>query len=339
MRIHKITRISSHSEPLTLDRVPVPAPAENELLIRVVSCGVCRTELDEIEGRTPPAKLPMTPGHQVTGIAIATGNRCRRIDPGSRVGVAWIHSSCGECEWCKHGRENLCPYFTACGRDADGGYAEYMTVAEDFAHLLPAQLDFVQAAPLLCAGAVGLRALRLCKLENGAPLGLTGFGASGHLVLQLARHLYPASKLFVFARNPAEREFALGLGADWAGGTREPAPEPLAAVIDTTPAWEPVLAALERLSPGGRLVINAIRKETADSKQLLSLDYARHLWREKTLTTVANVTRKDVRDCLSIAAEIPLHPEVGQFPLENANMALQELKAGKIRGAKVLLIN
>jgi propanol-preferring alcohol dehydrogenase len=212
-------------------------------------------------------------------------------------------------------------------------------VPERFAHPLPEQLDDQSAAPLLCAGAVGLRAVRKCALADGATLGLTGFGASGHLVLKMAAHLYPDTKIFVFARNPEERAFALELGADWAGDTRDTAPEPLAAVIDTTPAWLPVLAALDQLAPGGRLVINAIRKEAGDRESLLEMDYARHLWREKMLTTVANVTRRDVRDCLALAAEIPLRPELSLYPLEDANRALQELKAGRIRGAKVLVIS
>jgi propanol-preferring alcohol dehydrogenase len=255
-----------------------------------------------------------------------------------RVGVAWIHSACGECQWCLDGQENLCPDFVACGRDAPGGYAEYMTVPEAFAHVIPDQIGDLEATPLLCAGAVGYRALSLCQLENGQNLGLTGFGASGHLVLQIAQHLYPDSRLFVFARSETERAFAAGLGAAWTGNTTERPDYGLDAIIDTTPAWLPVLAAMEALSPGGRLVINAIRKESGDQDILATLNYDKHLWREKSLGTVANVTRSDVRECLRLATEIPLRPQVTAYPLEDANQALLEMKQGQIRGAKVLQI-
>jgi len=338
MRIHCLGPLGGRELPLRAERTPTPEPAQGEVLIRVRACGVCHTEIDEIEGRTPPARLPMTPGHQVVGIVVREGPGCTQGLLEKRVGVAWIHSACGECRWCLEGRENLCPEFQACGRDTPGGYAEYMVVGETFAHPIPESIGDLEATPLLCAGAVGYRALRLCRLDNGQSLGLTGFGASGHLVLQMARHLYPDSKLFVFARSSAEREFAGQLGADWTGDTNERPPQGLHAVIDTTPAWLPVLAALEALAPGGRLVINAIRKEAGDRAVLGDLDYDRHLWREKTLGSVANVTRADVRECLRLAAEIPLRPHVTAYGLEDANRALLELKQGGIRGAKVLQI-
>jgi propanol-preferring alcohol dehydrogenase len=338
MRIHRLAPIRPGSDPLVTDTLPVPEPRAGELLLEVTVCGVCRTELDEIEGRTPPPELPMTPGHQVVGRVVQTGPGCQEGWIGQRVGVAWIHSACGHCAWCRRGLENLCPEFCACGRDAHGGYAEYMTVGEGFAHPLPDTISDSHAAPLLCAGAVGFRALRLCRLEDGDPLGLTGFGASAHLVLMMARHLYPASKICVFARNPMERAFALELGASWAGDTTDSPPVGLSAIIDTTPAWTPVVAALGHLAPGGRLVINAIRKEPSDRKALEQLDYATHLWQEKQLCSVANVTRNDVRDCLDLAAVASLLPEVTFYPLEQANRALQELKAGEIRGAKVLRV-
>ena len=324
--------------PLSADRVETPEPGPRELLLRVHACGVCHTELDEIEGRTTPARLPMTPGHQVVGTVVREGAECRLGLRQRRVGVAWIYSACGACEWCRQGRENLCPEFRACGRDAAGGYADYMTVPEAFAHPLPAGIGDLEATPLLCAGAVGFRALSLCRLDNGQRLGLTGFGASGHLVLQMAQHLLPDSPVHVFARSGGEREFALGLGAAWAGSTTDRPSAGLHAIIDTTPAWLPVIAAMEALAPGGRLVINAIRKEDGDRAELGGLDYDRHLWREKSITTVANVTRRDVTECLKLAAEIPLRPHVTPYPLEQANRALSELKAGGIRGAKVLNI-
>jgi propanol-preferring alcohol dehydrogenase len=338
MRIHRLGPVGESDPPLKLEEIDTPSAGGGEVLLRVHACGVCHTELDEIEGRTPPPTLPVTPGHQVVGTVVTEGPDCRLGLVGKRVGVAWIYSACGECRWCRSGRENLCPDFMATGRDAPGGYAEFMVVPEAFAHEIPAEIRDLEATPLLCAGAVGCRALRLCRLENGEALGLTGFGASGHLVLQMARHLYPDSPIHVFARSAREREFALDLGADWAGHTTDTPERGLDAVIDTTPAWLPVLAAMQRLAPGGRLVINAIRKEAGDHDTLGDLDYDRHLWREKTLTTVANVTRQDVADCLRLAAEIPLKPHVTPYPLEKANQALLEVKAGHIRGAKVLEI-
>jgi propanol-preferring alcohol dehydrogenase len=326
MRITSIGDLNDNPEPLRADVLDVPVPAQGELLLRIHACGVCHTELDEIEGRTPPARLPLTPGHQVIGSVVAQGSDCQRMLLGKRVGVAWIHSACGQCPACRAGKENLCPGFKACGRDSDGGYAEYMTVSEDFAHAIPADLDSAAATPLLCAGAVGLRSLRLCGLQNGDTLGLTGFGASGHLVLQMARYLYPDSAVMVFARSASERRFARTLGAS------------PAAIIDTTPAWVPVLAALQHLAPGGRLVINAIRKESADKGALAGLDYATHLWHEKMIRSVANVTRQDVQECLRLAVEIPLRPEVTRYPLREANLALRKIRSGNVRGAGVLIV-
>lgn len=337
MRIHRLGPVRKNALPLEADTVTTPRPGPGEVVLKVSACGVCHTELDEIEGRTAPPVLPMTPGHQVAGTVVAEGPGCRLGLLGHRVGVAWIHSACGECRFCRDGRENLCPEFTATGRDAPGGYAEYMAVPEPFAHALPDEIGDLEATPLLCAGAVGYRALMLCGLENGEALGLTGFGASAHLVLQMARHLYPASPVYVFARSGKERAFALELGAAWAGGITERPDVALDAIIDTTPAWLPVVSAMEALAPGGRLVINAIRKEAGDRDTLLEIDYDRHLWREKTLATVANVTRRDVRECLRLAVEIPLKPALTAYPLSEANRALSELKTGHVRGAKVLL--
>lgn len=336
MRIHRLGPVDGSQPPLSIERIAIPAPGPSEVLIRVHACGVCHTEIDEIEGRTPPPCLPMTPGHQVVGTVVREGGSCRRQLLGRRVGVAWIHSACGACKWCLEGRENLCPEFRASGRDSPGGYADFMVVKEAFAHPIPGGIDDLEATPLLCAGAVGFRALSLCSLANGQALGLTGFGASGHLVLQMARYLYPDSPLFVFARSAGEREFAKHLGASWTGASTDRPPSAVDAIIDTTPAWLPVLAAMEALAPGGRLVINAIRKEAGDHDVLSALDYETHLWREKSLATVANVTRRDVTECLRLAAEIPLRPHVTAYALEEANRALLELKRGEIRGAKVL---
>lgn len=324
--------------PLELADWPDPTPGPGEVLIRVGACGVCHTELDEIEGRTPPPRLPIILGHQVVGRVEALGEGAGDFRIGDRVGVAWIYSACGHCDACRRGEENLCDQYRATGRDAHGGYAERMVVPSAFAHAIPDVFADVEAAPLLCAGSIGFRSLRLAGLEDGRRLGLTGFGASAHLVLKLVRHQFPNTRVFVFARTEEERTFARELGAAWAGDTRERAPEPLHAIIDTTPAWTPIVEALANLERGGRLVINAIRKEDADKPALLEIDYPRHLWLEKEIKSVANVTRFDVREFLRLAAEIPLRPEVQEYALEDANRALVELKAKKIRGAKVLRV-
>jgi alcohol dehydrogenase, propanol-preferring len=331
--------LHDNATPLQLVDLPDPAPAEGEVLLQVLACGVCHTELDEIEGRTPPPLLPVILGHQVVGRVAAVGPNTGRFAVGDRVGVAWIFSACGECPACLAGDENLCPQFRATGRDAHGGYAELMAVPEAFAYPLPDVFSDLEAAPLLCAGAIGYRSLRLANLRDGQPLGLTGFGGSGHLVLLLAQHLYPRSLVYVFARNPEERAFALELGAAWTGETAATPPQPPAAIIDTTPAWKPVVEALRVLAPGGRLVINAIRKEDGDKAELLRLDYPRHLWLEKEIKSVANVARRDVVEFLALAAQIPIRPEVEVYPLEGANLALLELKTRRVRGAKVLQIS
>ncbi|HEY2155891.1 MAG TPA: zinc-dependent alcohol dehydrogenase family protein [Isosphaeraceae bacterium] len=322
--------------PLAAEEWPDPEPGPGEVLIRVGACGVCHTELDEIEGRTPPPHLPIILGHQAVGRVEALGEAAAGVAIGDRVGIAWIFSACGVCTYCRRGEENLCVLFRATGRDVHGGYAERMTAPAGFVHPIPDAFTDAEAAPLLCAGAIGLRSLRLAGLVDGRNLGLTGFGASGHLVLKLVRHRFPNSRVFVFARSEAERAFALELGAEWSGDTADRSPDPLAAIIDTTPAWTPVVEALANLEPGGRLVINAIRKEDADKQALLRLDYASHLWLEKEIKSVANVTRDDVREFLRLAAEIPLRPEVEEYALEDANRAILELKTRDVRGAKVL---
>jgi propanol-preferring alcohol dehydrogenase len=335
----QIVSLADNPQPLQLADVPDPAPRENEILVKVTACGVCHTELDEIEGRMPPALLPMVLGHQVVGHVIDVGNYVTRFHGGERVGVAWIYSACGQCAYCQSGRENLCDQFRATGRDVPGGYAEYLTVSEEFAFRLPAVFSDVEAAPLLCAGAIGYRSLQLSGLRDGQALGLTGFGASAHLVLHMVRRRLPHTPVFVFARSEAEREFARELGAAWAGPTEAEAPMKLDAIIDTTPVWTPVVEALKNLAPGGRLVINAIRKEDADKAVLTQLDYARDLWQEKEIKSVANVTRHDVSEFLLIAAEIPIKPEVQTYALEEANQALEEMKNRRVRGAKVLIID
>ena len=338
MILHKLCTVGRDSSPLELADLPVPVPGENEILVRVSTCGVCHTELDEIEGRTPPPRLPVVPGHQVIGRVEKKGSRATRFETGERVGIGWIYSACKKCGFCLEGHENLCEEFRATGRDADGGYAEYIVVAEDFVYRIPDIFSDSQAAPLMCAGAIGYRSLRLTGIKDGDNLGLTGFGASAHLVLKMARHKYPGSKIFVFARSQKERVFAKELGAVWAGDTEDESPERLNCIIDTTPAWKPVVEALKNLRKGGRLVINAIRKEEKDKEYLLKLDYSAHLWLEKEIKSVANVARTDVSEFLDLAAKIPIMPEVEEFAFEDANKALIELKERKIRGAKVLKI-
>ncbi len=339
MVLNQVTDLRHNKTPLAALDMEPPEPAVGELLLRVSTCGVCHTELDEIEGRTPPTSYPMILGHQIVGRVEALGPNCEIVQVGDRVGVAWIYSSCGHCHYCLSGDENLCSEFRATGRDAHGGYAEYMVVPEISTYPIPDIFDDGEAAPMLCAGAIGYRSLRLANLSDGRELGLTGFGASGHLMLKMARHQYPNSEVFVFARNPKEREFALDLGAVWAGDTGDTSPTKLAAIIDTTPVWKPVVEGLRNLAPGGRLVINAIRKEDVDKAYLLEVDYPIHLWMEKEIKSVANVARRDVSEFLSLAERMAIKPEFQEYALNEANKALSELKESKIRGAKVLRVS
>jgi alcohol dehydrogenase, propanol-preferring len=358
MVLNELGRVKSNSAPLSLEQISEPTAREGEVLIKISACGVCHTELDEIEGRTPPPELPVVLGHQVVGVVEEIGKRHRNdfhhsktatpapattggaaVNVGDRVGVAWIFSACGECEFCTSGQENLCPYFKATGRDVNGGYAQYMTVPMGFAHPIPETLTNSEAAPLLCAGAIGYRSLRLANIHDGQTLGLTGFGGSNHLVLKTAKYKYPNTDIFVFSRNSEEQEFARSLGAVWAGDIDATSPQKLDAIIDTTPVWKPVVEALRNLDNGGRLVINAIRKEDVDKDYLLKLDYPSHLWMEKEIKSVANVTRQDVREFLKLAAEAGIRPETQEYALEDANQALLELRQGKIRGAKVLRVD
>jgi len=332
MLLREIAPLAHNPAPLSLEDFPEPDIQKGQVLIRVSTCGVCHTELDEIEGRASPSRLPVVPGHQVVG-TIEEGPH-----KGTRVGVGWIFSACGECAHCLAGEENLCADFRATGRDAHGGYAGYLTVPADFTHPIPEELSDGEAAPLLCAGAIGYRSLRLANLRDGGSLGLMGFGGSNHLVLKMAGHLYPHSEVFVFTRNPEEREFARSLGAVWAGAIEDTSPRKLDAIIDTTPVWKPILEGLRNLDSGGRFVINAIRKEEVDKEALLRLDYPSHLWMEKEIKSVANVARRDVREFLDLAAGAGIRPEFQEYPLEAANQALLDMRQGKIRGAKVLRV-
>ncbi len=336
--INEIKNLSVDKRPLESIELPEPKPEQDEIVINVSACGVCHTELDEIEGRTPPPQFPVVPGHQIVGEVIEIGGNVKKFKTGSRVGIGWINSSCGYCKHCLQGNDNLCKEFKATGRDVNGGYAEFTKVKENYAFNIPGFLSDAEAAPLLCAGAIGYRSLRLTNLNNNQILGLTGFGASAHLVLKVAKYLYKDLKVFVFARSEKEREFAKELGADWTGDTDETPPEMINSIIDTTPVWKPIVKALEFLQPGGRLVINAIRKESIDKNELLNINYEKHLWMEKEIKSVANVASKDISEFLEIVSKLKIKPEIELYNFEDANRALVDLKERRIRGAKVLVI-
>jgi propanol-preferring alcohol dehydrogenase len=326
--------------PLVLEDLPIPQPGSGQILVKTLTCGICHTELDEIEGRLQP-KLPIIPGHEVVGKVESLGPEAAKYKAGDRVGIAWINSACGKCNFCRVGNENLCADFQGTGCHANGGYGEYTMVKEDFAYLIPDRFSDSEAAPLLCAGAIGYRALRLSSLQDGQILGLFGFGASAHIVIQIAKHKYTNCKVFVFTRprQIEHQNLAKKLGADWVGATGDTPPAKLNCAIDFTPVWKPVVEAMRVLEKGGRLVINAIRKEEKDKEALLKLDYPTHIWLEKEIKSVANITKKDAEEFLPLAAEIPIVPEVQEFKLEEANEALTLLKQGKIQGAGVLKIS
>ena len=330
--------LSQNDAPLELLEIPTPKPSRGEVLIRVLACGVCHTDMDEVEGRVVPPAFPIVPGHQVVGLVKETGLGVRNFNVGDMVGVAWIGGACGECGYCGSGRENLCDDFIATGRDRDGGFAEFTVADAGFIHPIPEEMDPVKTAPLLCAGAIGYRCMRLSGITNGDAVGLMGFGASAHLVIKLLRQSYPLSEVFVFARGERERRFAMELGASWSGGIEERSPKKLSAIIDTTPVWNPVLRSLENLVAGGKLIVNAISKESSDIDSLLSLDYQSHLWLEKEIKSVANVTREDVAGFLSAASTLGIEAEVTEYGLEEANTALLEIRRGGGKGAKVLKI-
>ena len=339
--LDKIAPLKDNPNPLRIAEVPAPEIGDNDILIKIFTCGICHTELDEIEGRTPPPTLPIILGHQIVGKVVKKGANVKSHKVGDRVGVAWIYSSCGKCYYCKNGYENLCSEFKATGRDANGGYAEYIAINEKFAYPIPEIFSNVEAAPLLCAGVIGYRALRLAKPENGMNIGLFGFGASAHILIQVINYLYPDSKVFVFTRpgQTVHQNLAKKLGAYWVGATGEIPPKKLHCAIDFTPAWKPIVHGMRVLERGGRLVINAIRKENFDKNSLLELDYARDLWLEKEFKSVANVTRQDAIEFLPIAAKIPIKPETQIFTFDNINHALNLLKQGKIKGAGVLVVS
>ncbi len=320
------------NRPLELVDLPIPQPKPNEILVKISACGVCHTELDEIEGRLLP-KLPIVLGHEIIGKVESLGSGVTKFKIGDRVGIAWLYSACGKCQFCEEGNENLCSEFKGTGCQANGGYAQYTVVSQDFAYLIPDRFTDSQAAPLLCAGAIGFRSLRLSGIKPGQTLGLFGFGASAHIVIQVAR--YWGCEVFAFSRSEEHRRLAKELGAAWTGEVEAEPPRRLKCAIDFTPVGETVPNALRVLEKGGRLVIAVIRKRSP----IPPLDYAQLLWDEKEIKSVANITRKDAQDFLLLAAEIPIVPEVQEFKLEEANEALVLLKQGKIQGAAVLKVD
>src|SRR4030042_1683766 len=316
-------------EPLRIEDLPDPVPGPGEILVKVSVCGVCHTELDEIEGRLQ-SKLPVVLGHQVVGKVAALGSGAKRFQLGDRVGIAWIYSACGKCRFCQRGNENLCLDFKGTGCHVNGGYAQYTVVSEDYAYLIPQRFSDSQAAPLLCAGAIGYRDLALSGIQRGQTLGLFGFGASAHIVIQVAN--YWGCEVFVFTRSEEHRNLAKKLGATWTGRPEDEPPKRLDCALDFTPVGETVPQALRVLEKGGRLVLAVIRKRN----QIPALDYAQLLWDEKEIKSVANITRRDAQEFLPLAGKIPIIPEVQEFELEEANRALILLKQGKIQGAGVL---
>ena len=322
------------AKPLKLADLPTPTPDDNEILVKVSVCGACHTDLDEVEGRLKPTKSPIVPGHQVVGKVMDKGKAVTKFNIGDRVGITWLFSSCGECEFCRAGSENLCGQAKWTGKDADGGYAEFTVIGEDFAYPIPERFSDSQAAPLLCAGVIGYRTLRLADITDGQKIGLFGFGASAHIVIQIIKYKFPNSSVFVFTKTAQHAELAKTLGAVWAGFSGDQPPEKLNKIMDFTPVGECIRDALGVLDRGGRLVINAIRKETP----VPPLDYAKYLWLEKEIKSVANVTRQDAEEFLPLAARIPVIPTIEEFPLGQANEVLYSIKNSKLRAAAVLKV-
>jgi len=317
--------------PLQLVDLPIPTPQDNEVLVRVEACGICRTDLHVVEGELPPQVPRIVPGHQVVGVVDRCGAQARRFDVGDRVGIAWLRYTCGECRSCRQGNENLCPHARFSGWHENGGYAEYAVVREDFAYTIPPALGVAAATPLLCAGIIGYRALRRAEVRPGCRLGLYGFGSSAHIAIQVARHL--GCTVYVMTRDLPHRDLARELGAVWAGGAEDTPPEKLDSAILFAPAGNLVPPALEALDQGGTLALAGIYLS-----DIPSLNYDRHLFREKNLRSVTANTRADGEELLRVAAEIPIRPRTVPYPLADANRALQDLKHDRIQGSGVLLV-
>lgn len=342
------------AEPLMLSDVPQPEPGDDELLLRIEACGVCRTDLHQVEGDLPMIRSPVVPGHEIVGRVIDSGAGIEggtperaisgaapsldselrfqpRFKPGDRVGVAWLHDACGACGYCRGGRENLCGRARFTGWSVNGGYAEAILVPAAFAYAIPDGFAAEKAAPLLCAGIIGYRALRATGIEAGQRLGLYGFGASAHVTIQVAVH--ERREVYVVTRSEANQALALRLGAVWAGGAEEPLPAKLHASIMFAPSGALVLTALEHLAKAGTLVLAGIHMTPVPE-----LNYRRHLYDEKCLRSVANATRRDGEALLGLGASIPIRTSVTTMPLASANVALAALKHGRITGSAVLAI-
>jgi len=317
--------------PLVLRDLPIPGPAAGELRVRVEACGICRTDLHVVEGELPPQRERVVPGHQVVGIVDACGAGVRRFKEGDRVGIAWLRATCGTCRYCRAGSENLCLAARFTGYHADGGYAEWAVVRDDFAYAVPAALSAAEATPLLCAGIIGYRALRRAAVRPGCRLGLYGFGSSAHIAIQVARHW--GCTVYVMTRDERHQALARTLGAAWAGGAAVRPPDSLDSAILFAPVGDLVVPALEALDQGGTLALAGIYLTDVPT-----LNYERHLFHEKTVCSVTANTRADGEELLRVAAEIPIRPQTTAFPLEDANRALQQLKHDAIQGSGVLLV-
>ena len=318
------------AQPLRQGEIAPPEPGAGQVRLRITHCGVCRTDLHIVEGDLPPKKTPVIPGHQIVGNVEAVGPGAHRFRPGDRLGVAWLNWTCRRCQYCREGRENLCTEARFTGYHSDGGYAQFAVVDEEFAYPIPDTFSDVEAAPLLCAGIIGFRSLRLSEIKPGQCLGLYGFGASAHIVIQLARHW--GCEVFVFTRGESHQRLARELGATWAGRAEDAHGESLDSAILFAPVGTLVPEALQALKRGGTLAINAIHLT-----QIPAFDYMR-LYQERTVRSVTNFTRQDAEDLLRLAAAIPVRTEVEVFSLHEANLALQRLKAARLRGAAVLQI-
>jgi propanol-preferring alcohol dehydrogenase len=319
----------AEENPLELRDVPLPEPGPGQVRIRVRACALCRTDLHIAEGDLPLKKTPLVPGHQIVGVVEALGRGATSLREGDRVGVAWVHSTCGECLYCRKDLENLCDGARFTGWDVDGGYAEFAVAPESFAYPLPQDFADLQAAPLLCAGIVGYRSFRLSNAQRGDRVGLYGFGASAHIILQVARHA--GCEVYVFTRTAGHQQLARQMGAAWVGRAEETPPEKLDAAVIFAPVGALVLEALRVLRKGGTVSLADITMSP-----IPAIDYDKLLYHERIVRSVANATRQDAREFLRIAAEIPVRTEIETFRLEDANRALQALKRSAIRGAGVL---
>jgi len=316
--------------PLHEAEVPQPEPLPDEILIRISACGICHTDLHVIEGELPRKKLPLIPGHQIVGVVEKTGEKVRGFKNGDRVGIPWLNSACGVCSFCKNGKENLCNEIRFTGYHVNGGYAQYAVASEKFAYLIPQKFSDIKAAPLLCAGIIGYRSLGLSEIKKGECLGIYGFGASAHIVIQIA--VYKNVRVYVFTRSEEHRKLAKKLGAVWTGMAEDRPPELLDSAIIFAPAGKLVIDALRVLQKGGTLALAGIHMSP-----IPEMDYGL-IYQERTIRSVANSTRQDAIELLEIAAKIPIETEVRTYKLSEANLALRDLKHSRIQGAGVLEI-